>query len=91
MAKPKPPAPGASGLRDAVLADVPPPRRGNPPWYERLDAHTLAELEQIRTEWRAGTVNTSRWRLAESIARHLAGRGLYHPSALVVDRWLSQR
>ena len=90
MPKPKPPAPGASGLRDAVLADVPPPRRGNPPWYERIDAETLAELEQIRTEWRAGTVNTSRWQMAGSIARQLASRG-YHPSQLVVDRWLSQR
>lgn len=91
MAKQKPPAPGAGGLRDAVLADVPPPRRGNPPWHERLDADTLAELEQIRADWRAGKVNTSRWRLAESIAKHLAGRGLSSPSALVVDRWLAQR
>ena len=91
MAKQKRPAPGAGGLRDAVLADVPPPRRGNLPWHQRLDAETLAELEQIRADYRAGKVNTSRWRLAASVARHLAGRGLGSPSTLVVDRWLGER
>lgn len=91
MAKKKPLAPGAGGLRDAVLADLPPPRHGTVPWHERLDAETLAELHKIREDWRAGKVNTSRWKLAGSVARHLSDRGLASPSTLVVDRWLGER
>lgn len=79
---------GGLGLRDAILADARQPRNGPRTWFDRLPPDLAHEVEQIREDWRAGTVSVTRWHLARLIARHLAERGVT-TSQMAVDRWLA--
>ena len=90
MAK-RSPAPVAGGLRDAVLAGVTKARHGKAPWWHSLPAEVLEELRQLRSEFYAGKIPSSRWRLSASIAARLTERGYPGCTQLVVDRWLAQR
>lgn len=92
MAKRKPrPSPAGGGLRDAVMAGVTKAHHGKLPWWHALPADVLEELRQIRAEYYAGKVPSSRWRLSASIAARLTERGYPGCTQLVVDRWLAQR
>lgn len=81
----------APSLTDAVLAEVQGQRRGTQPWWMRLPADALQELEAIRVEFVSGRIPSSRWRLAQAISRNLAERGIATASPLVVDRWLAAK
>lgn len=76
------------GLRDAILADARQPRNGPRTWFDKLPADLADEVNQIREDWRGGSVAVTRWHLARLIVRHLAERGV-STSQLAVDRWLA--
>lgn len=78
-------------LADAIRAAVPAITRRNVCWWERLDAATLAELEAIRAEWRAGRLPGSKAALARAIAEQLVARGLSDVGKQGVTTWLSEK
>ena len=78
-------------LTDAIRAAVPPVVRRQLSWWERLDAATVAELEAIREDWRAGRIPGSKTSLAKAIARELSERGLSDIGTQGVTSWLGKR
>ncbi len=88
MAKPKTSLPASSSLADAIRAAIPPPPRRTLPWYERLPADVLAELEELKREHRAGTLPGTRVALAITISEQLRLRGLSDVGMQGVSAWL---
>lgn len=75
-------------LTDAIRAAVPPCPRRSRPWWEKLDAETLAELEAIRTDHLSGRLPGSRQALAKAITDQLNARGLSDIGVQGVTTWL---
>jgi hypothetical protein len=88
VAKPKTSLPASSSLADAIRAAIPPPPRRTLPWYERLPADVLAELEELKREHRAGTLPGTRVALAITISEQLRLRGLSDVGMQGVSAWL---
>jgi len=89
VAKSLPPkSPPSKSLADAIRAAVPPPAKRTLPWYERIPADVLAELEQIRREHRCGTLQGSRIAVAITISEQLRLRGLSDVGRQGVEAWL---
>lgn len=80
--------PTSSSLADAIRAAVPPPPRRTLPWYERIPADALAELEEVKREHLAGTLNVTRTGLAITISAQLRLRGLSDVGRQGVEAWL---
>ena len=89
MAK-SPPAsrPASKSLSDAIRAAIPPPPRRTLPWHERLPADVLAELEEVKREYRAGTLKASKTGLAMTISTQLRLRGLSDVGRQGIEAWL---
>jgi hypothetical protein len=80
--------PANRSLADAIRAAAPPPPRRTLPWYERLPADALAELEEVKREHLAGTLNVTRTGLATTISAQLRLRGLSDVGRQGVEAWL---
>ena len=89
MAKSTPTSPPPSrSLADAIRAAVPPPARRTLCWYERLPPELLAELEEVKREYRAGTLKASKTGLAMTISTQLRLRGLSDVGRQGIEAWL---
>ena len=80
--------PASKSLADAIRAAIPPPPRRTLPWYERLPADVLAELEEVKREHRAGKLQGTRVALAICISEQLRLRGLSEVGLQGVSAWL---
>ena len=80
--------PASKSLADAIRAAIPPPPRRTLPWYERLPADVLAELEEVKREHRAGKLQGTRVALAICISEQLRLRGLSEVGMQGVSAWL---
>lgn len=76
------------GLLAEVIANI--PQRTRRTWADTLPPDVLAEVEEIRAEFRAGRIAATKTGLGKAIAVTLAARGIEcHP--LTVVRWLDAR
>jgi hypothetical protein len=75
-------------LLDEVLANL--PRRTRQSFADVLPPEILAELDEIRSEFRAGRITASKTGLAKAIAKTLSDRGISAHSS-TVTRWLDGR
>ncbi len=75
-------------LADAIRAAVPPPPRRTLPWHERIPADVLAELEEVKREHLAGTLNVTRTALAMTISEELQRRCICDVGRQGVEAWL---
>lgn len=78
----------APTLADQIAAALPPRPRVKP-WWERIDRATLAELETVRTRFRAGAYDASKCTLARTIAAHLKANGICEIGEQGVLKWLN--
>ena len=89
MAKSTPTSPPPSrSLADAIRAADPPPARRTLCWDERLPPELLAELEEVKREYRAGTLKASKTGLAMTISTQLRLRGLSDVGRQGIEAWL---
>lgn len=79
----------AISLRDEITAAL--PSRARRKWEEDLDAAVLAELEEIRHDWRSGRLGAgvTRSGLSKAVAKTLVSRGIT-ATAQTVARWLER-
>jgi hypothetical protein len=75
-------------LLDEVLANL--PRRTRQSFADVLPPDILAEVEEIRSEFRAGRINCSKTGLGKAISKSLASRGINAHQG-TVTRWLDAR
>lgn len=80
-----------SSLREGILAALPETFHGTRPWYQRIDADVLAELDQIRSDWHAGKIPTGAKTLARTIAIRLRQDGIATIGEQGVLAWLKQK
>lgn len=73
------------GLLEDVLTNL--PRRTRQSFADVLPPEILKELEEIRSEFRAGRISATKTGLAKAIAKTLADRGINAHSS-TVTRWL---
>jgi hypothetical protein len=76
------------GLLEDVLTNL--PRRTRQSFSDVLPPEILAELVEIRSEFRAGRISATKTGLAKAIAKTLADRGISAHSS-TVTRWLDGR
>ena len=74
-----------------VLAKVQDRRPGFLPWYQKLPDDLQAELEQVRTAFRAGEITCQKAALCRAIADTVAERGHDRPGQQAVIEWLNRR
>lgn len=80
------PKAGTKSLRDLVVENL--PVRDRKTWESSLPADVLAELQEIRDDFRSGRmVGVTKTGLGKAIAASLAERGISCHS-LTVSRWL---
>lgn len=75
-------------LLDDVLANL--PQRTRTSFADVLPPEILAELEEIRSEFRAGRITATKTGLGKAIAKSLATRGI-NAHQTTVTRWLDAR
>lgn len=80
MSKPK------GSLLEAVKATLP-SRKGFAPWYATLPPDLSSEVEEIKRQWLAGELATTKSALAKSLANALTARGVVI-GRMGVTRWL---
>jgi len=61
------------------------------PWFEKLPADDLADLESVRAAWQSGSTGLTRAALSRTIIETLRSRGLPVSGVQGVGDWLSQR
>ena len=76
------------GLLDDVLTNL--PRRTRQSFADVLPPEILAELEEIRSEFRAGRITATKTGLGKAISKSLATRGINAHQG-TVTRWLDGR
>ena len=76
------------GLLDDVLTNL--PRRTRQSFADVLPPEILAELEEIRSEFRAGRISATKTGLGKAISKSLATRGINAHQG-TVTRWLDGR
>lgn len=82
----------ADALHAAAIQAQDKPKNGVTPWYLRLPAERLAELEEIRDRWERGEFGTLSQSLAANvILRWGAEHGLDIPKRWTVVRWLTRK
>lgn len=64
-------------------------RKGFTPWYESLPKEIAAEICEVKSQWRAGTLGTTKTALAKGISKALASRGVSIGHAGVI-KWLER-
>lgn len=75
-------------LVDDVRASLVPARHGFPAWYERIDAATRREVDQIKELFTSGKLDTKAFTLARVLSAKLAERGLITIKPQTISRWL---
>ena len=75
-------------LLDDVLANL--PQRTRTSFADVLPPEILAELEEIRSEFRAGRISATKTGLGKAISKSLATRGINAHQG-TVTRWLDAR
>ena len=61
-------------LADAILSRATNTRHGSQPWYRRLPADVVAELEQIRVDWESGRTGLQKRAMARAIMSEMQDR-----------------
>lgn len=80
----------AEKLRDKIVGMIPTRRQGHMAWHERVDAKTLAELEDLRASWRAGEIESPKLTLAKAISTVVRELGVdVGPQGVVA--WLDKK
>lgn len=64
-------------------------RKGFTAWHESLPSGIAAEIGEVKSQWRAGTLGTTKTALAKSLSKALAARGVSIGHAGVI-RWLER-
>jgi hypothetical protein len=73
-------------VREAVAAIKPRPSN----WIERLPPGTREEILAIKAAWRAGNIDSSARRLAESISKECLAEGIKTCSPEHMRSWLAK-
>ena len=79
-----------SPLLQAVRANLTTRRPGFRPWYERLSPEHLAELEELRAEWRAGRLGSQLKPVAAEVVTYLHANQISDIGIQGVLKWLGQ-
>lgn len=76
-------------LSDAIRAAIPPVTARGQPWWKKIPAEVLAELEQLRDDWYAGRQPGSKTAVARAISEELTRRKLSDVQRQGVVTWLN--
>jgi len=77
-------------LADDIRKAIPKRNRGIVPWFEKLPADTLKELEKIRREWQSGKIGKEKYTVAKVISETLGANGIATIKRQAVVAWLEQ-
>ncbi len=82
---------GGSALLQAVRANLTTRKPGSRPWHERLSPEHLAELEELRAEWRAGRLGSQLKPVASEVVAYLHANQISDIGIQGVIKWLGQK
>lgn len=77
-------------LSAAILSRATNTRHGSIPWYRRLPAAVVAELEQLRVDWENGKTGLQKRAMARAIRDEMQSRGLPVCGIQGVEGWLDR-
>jgi hypothetical protein len=77
-------------LADEIRKAIPKRNRGSAPWYEKLPADTMKELEKVRRDWQSGKMESEKWTVAGAISKTLKANGTATIGRSAVVAWLQQ-
>lgn len=77
-------------LSEMVKAAVVARQKSPKNWFDRLPEDAKAELLGVRSEWRAGVIESSAKRLAEDIVEQCRAAGVETCGVCGVREWLSK-
>jgi hypothetical protein len=80
----------SGGLLEDVRMAVSNARHGPASWYERLAPEHRAELDAIKSEWKAGELGSRRKTLARALAANMRVRGISNVGEQGVIAWLEK-
>lgn len=81
--------PKAPSLIEEIVALVPTEKGREKPWQDKIDPAVRAELEQLKSDWKAGKVKGTRVGMARAISETLKRRGVYSIGVQGVTKWLT--
>jgi hypothetical protein len=76
--------PKATGLLDEVESCI----AGKGSWLDRLPPEALAELEEVRTRFKAGQYTAKPYQIASAIIASGKRRGWHFPNDKALVKWL---
>ena len=77
-------------LADDIRKAIPKRNRGIVPWFQKLPAETLRELEKVRSEWQSGKIVKEKYTVAKVISETLEANGIATIKRQAVVSWLEQ-
>lgn len=77
-------------LADDIRKAIPKRNRGVTPWFEKIPAAALKELEKVRRDWQSGKINTAKFTVAKAISDTLRANGTATIKTKAVVEWLQQ-
>jgi hypothetical protein len=77
-------------LADDIRKAIPKRNRGIVPWFQKLPAETLKELEKVRSEWQSGKIVKEKYTVAKVISDTLQANGIATIKRQAVVSWLEQ-
>jgi hypothetical protein len=77
-------------LADDIRKAIPKRNRGSAPWYEKLPADTMKELEKVRRDWQSGKIASEKYTVANAISETLKANGTATIGRGAVVAWLQQ-
>jgi hypothetical protein len=77
-------------LADDIRNAIPKRNRGVAPWFEKLPADTLKELEKVRKDWHSGKIAKEKYTVARVISDTLEANGIATIKRQAVVAWLEQ-
>lgn len=77
-------------LADDIRKAIPNRNRGVAPWFEKIPADTLKELEKVRKDWHSGKLNTEKYTVAQVISDTLNANGIATIKRQAVVAWLEK-
>lgn len=80
----------SSKLAAAILGRATNTRHGSVPWYRRLPADVIEELEQIRLDWESGRTGLQKRAMARAIMAEMQSRSLPVCGLQGVEAWLDR-
>jgi hypothetical protein len=79
-----------SSLGEAIMSRAENSRHGSLPWFAKLPADVLAELEQIRANWESGATGLKKRAMARAIVAEMQSRRLPICGVQGVEGWLDR-